>query len=286
MPAETIEDERASLYEAVWRAPLTTVAAGLNITPNGLAKMCDRLGVPRPSRDHWRMSEQERLAARPPLPEVEAPAADGSRRKPRRVRMSMEDRQAQLLDIATEIVRTEGTEAISLNRLAREAGISEAQAHNCFSRRVDVLAELARREVEHFEKSRRGVVLRGQDRLTRIIMSTTNYLIVADRRGAMIQALLLEPEVREILRGEHETARQLTTEPIVQSMGELHDMAREEAVASNWLVTALCLRTGGLISNGSLPLESAMRICLPMVMGCVRSNAGLRKASRAAAAGA
>ena len=283
MPAETIEDERASLYEAVWRAPLTTVAAGLNITPNGLAKMCDRLGVPRPSRDHWRMSEQERLAARPPLPEAEAPAGDGSRRKPRRVRMSMEDRQAQLLDIATWIVRTEGTEAISLNRLAQEAGISEAQAHNCFSRRVDVLAELARREVEHFEKSRRGVVLRGQDRLTRIIMSTTNYLIVADRRGAMIQALLLEPEVREILRGEHETARQLTTEPIVQSMGELHDMAREEAVASNWLVTALCLRTGGLISNGSLPLESAMRICLPMVMGCVRSNAGLRKAGRAAA---
>ena len=187
--------------------------------------------------------------------------------------MPIESRQAQLLDIARQVIEAEGTEAVSLNRLAREAGISEAQAHNCFSRRVDVLAELARAEVRAFEQSRRGVVQRGRDRLTRIVMSTANYLAMADRRGALMQALLLEPEVREILRGEHETARQLTNEPIVQSMSELHDMGREEAVTSSWLVTALCLRTGGLISNGSLSLENALRLCLPMVMGCARSNA-------------
>lgn len=273
MGTHTQERNHAALFDAVWSAPLTQVAADFGMTANGLAKMCDRLGVPRPSRNHWRLSPEERRKCRPDFSRAEEEAKHPKHPDvAKRVRMPIEDRRAQLLDIATSIVINEGTEAVTLKRLGREANISEAQAHNCFPRRIDVLVELARREVRVFEESRRGVVVRGKDRLTRIVLSTANYLTVADQRGGLIQALLLETEVREILRQEHETARDLTTEPIVQSISQAHGMGREEAIASNWLVTALCLRTGGLISSGTLPLDSAMRLCLPMVLGCVRSN--------------
>jgi AcrR family transcriptional regulator len=269
--------DRGVLFEAVCSAPLTQIAPDFGMTANGLAKMCDRLGVPRPSRNHWRLPSDARHKARPdPSLTAENSKPSNKQPQPKRMRMPIEERRAQLLDIAARIVTNEGTEAVTLNRLAREASISEAQAHNCFPRRIDVLAALARREVRTFEESRRGVVVRGQDRMTRIVLSTANYLAMADRRGGLIQSLLLEREVREILRGEHEIARNLTTEPIIQSLAEEAGMTREVAVASNWLITALCLRTGGLVSNGSLPLESAMRLCLPMVMGCVHSNAAQR----------
>lgn len=267
--------DRAELFDAVWSSPLSEIADTFGMTPGGLAKMCDRLDVPRPKRSYWRLPTDERDKIRPELTPVSSNSNKLASNRPakKRSRLPITERRAQLLAIATTIIEEEGTDAVSINRLAREAGISEAQAHNCFARRVDVLAELARREIREFEHSRRGVVLRGQDRMTQIVLSTVNYLNEAGRRGALLQSILLETEVREMLRSEREATREVLTGPIVSSMSATYHMSKEEAVGSNWLVTAICLRTGGLVSNGRLSTEAGIRLCLPMVMGCVRSNA-------------
>ncbi len=267
--------DRAKLFEAVWSSPLSEIADAFGLTPGGLAKMCDRLEVPRPKRSYWRLSAKERAHIRPPLPAYEPGT---SKPKPmlsktKRTRLPIEERRAQLLEIAAHIVEQEGVDEVSLNRLAREAGISQAQAHNCFARRVDVLAELARREIREFERSRQGVVLRGQDRITQIVLSTVNYLNEAGRRGSLLQSILLETEVREILRRERAATRAMLTDPIINSMSMTYGMSKEEALGSNRLVTALCLRTGRLIANRDLSIEAGIRLCLPMVMGCVSSNA-------------
>lgn len=269
------EVDRAQLFEAVWAFPLSEIAGSFGLTPGGLAKMCDRLEIPRPKRSYWRLPPDERDSVRPQLPSLESRAGKSvpHRRKKTRSRLPLAERRAQLLDISARIVEQEGVDEVSLNRLAREAGISEAQAHNCFARRIDVLAELARREIREFERSRQAVVLRGQDRMTQIVLSTVNYLSEAGRRGALLQSILLETEVREILRREREATRATVADPIVSSMSATYRMSKEEAFGSNWLVTAICLRTGGLISNGHLSTEAGIRLCLPMVMGCVRSNA-------------
>lgn len=177
-----------------------------------------------------------------------------------------------MLDIAGRLCLSEGIDEVTLNRVAREAGISEAQAHNCYARRIDMLSALARREVEEYETSRRAIVLRGRDRMTQIVMSTVNYLIEAGRRGALLQALLLEPEVREIMSGDFERTRTAVSKPIVQAMASTYGMSEEEAYGSNWLVTAISLRAGSLVSSGLLPTENALRLCLPMVMGSIRSH--------------
>lgn len=274
-PAQRSKVDRAELFEAVWSAPLSEIADSFGLTPGGLAKMCDRLEIPRPKRSFWRLSAEERDRVRPDPPSFATgdDATAPERPRTKRSRLPIAERRAQLLDIAASVIEREGTDAISLNRLAREAGISEAQAHNCLARRVDVLAELARREIREFERSRRGVVLRGQGRMTQIVLSTVNYLNEAGRRGALLQSILLEPEVREILRSEREATRELLVDPMVGAMSETYRMSKEEALGNNRLVTAICLRTGGLIANGHLSTEAGIRLCLPMVMGCVRNNA-------------
>ena len=44
---------RQQLYDRVWAAPMTQVAAELGLSGGGLAKICDRLLIPYPPRGHW-----------------------------------------------------------------------------------------------------------------------------------------------------------------------------------------------------------------------------------------
>ncbi|SEH13984.1 DNA-binding transcriptional regulator, AcrR family [Sphingopyxis sp. YR583] len=278
--------DRETLFRQVWDVPLHEVAKSLRMTAGGAAKLCDRLQVPRPNRNYWRLSAAERCEARPPyLPSLQSPTAPGSEAVPAnglagRRRLPIEARRAQMLGIAGRICLAEGIDEVSLNRVAREAGISEAQAHNCFARRIDMLSALARREIDEYERSRRGVVLRGRDRNTQIVMSTVNYLSEAGRRGALLQTLLLDPEVREIMREEFERTRISVSKPIVQAMASSYGMSEEEAFGSNWIVTAISLRAGSLVSAGRLTTENAIRLCLPMVMGSIRSHAKSHPRSR------
>ena len=60
---------------------------------------------------------------------------------PRR-RLSREDRQRQLLDVAWRLVREEGSEALTLARLAEQAGVTKPIVYDHFTTRAGLLAAL------------------------------------------------------------------------------------------------------------------------------------------------
>jgi hypothetical protein len=68
MAHETIQIDRDELYERVWSEPVTTGAARLGLSDVGLAKICDKLNVPRPGRGYWVKKKHGRAELRPPLP--------------------------------------------------------------------------------------------------------------------------------------------------------------------------------------------------------------------------
>ncbi|MDH4652212.1 TetR/AcrR family transcriptional regulator [Pseudomonas sp. JS3066] len=61
--------------------------------------------------------------------------------RPRR-RLSREERQRQLLDVAWQMVREEGTDALSLGRLAEQAGVTKPVVYDHFKTRGGLLAAL------------------------------------------------------------------------------------------------------------------------------------------------
>ena len=61
--------------------------------------------------------------------------------QPRR-RLSREDRQRQLLDVAWQMVREEGTDALTLGRLAELAGVTKPVVYDHFTTRSGLLAAL------------------------------------------------------------------------------------------------------------------------------------------------
>jgi AcrR family transcriptional regulator len=62
---------------------------------------------------------------------------------PRR-RLSKQDRHAQLLEVARELIRNVGTDELTLGRLAEQAGVTKPLVYDHFGDRSGVLAELYR----------------------------------------------------------------------------------------------------------------------------------------------
>lgn len=272
---------RDELYALVWSEPLANVAARFGLSANGIAKICDRLRIPRPERSYWMRAADARPPRAPlgPAPEGvdEELVLGGGRAMARRPRSrrSRADRRSELLDAAAAMALKAGVAEVTLKRLAREIGISEAQAHNCFPGRADLLLALARREIAEVEGRRQSVVARGEDRLASIVISTVTYLHQAQARGALLQLLLRTPEIREGLRAERAEAAAVAREPILRSLSDRFAMERSVANASTAALTAVCLRAGGLIAAGRKPFADVERICLALVIAGARSNESL-----------
>lgn len=270
---------RAELMDAVWAEPLAQVAVRVGMTANGLAKLCDRIDIPRPNRNYWNLSGAERRALRATLDAApgdgrELVVFDGTPQKRRaRTRLSLDQRKAQLIDIAAGIVLQEGVAEVTMKRVAREAGITEAQAHNCFGKRIDLLLALTRRELAGLERTRRDVVDRGRDYETAVILSTVAYLDEAQSRGPLLQALLAVSDVREGLRSERAASRAQTSAPVLSQMQRRYNISGDEAICANAALSAICLRGGGLLANRRISLAVANRLVLSLVLAGMRSNA-------------
>jgi AcrR family transcriptional regulator len=277
---------RRELYQRVWTRPLSAVARDLALSSNGLSKICDRLNIPYPGRGHWAKASAGRAVEPPPLPEapvgVEETVTIGGGRpqsRRRRTRFSTEHRREQLIDAAAELITEQGLPGLSMKRAAQRVGISEAQAHNYFAQRKDLLIALARRELEAMESRRRAEISRGPDRYTRIALSTMTYLREAAGRGALVQLLTQSPEVREALRAERLATQQSDRDQVMSNLTDNYGLPRDVARVMTTVLTAVCLRAGRLVSSGKLSLESAERLTLAITM---TGNRDLVRAYRAA----
>lgn len=74
---ETIRIPREELYDLVWSEPMSSVAKRYRISDRGLAKVCERLKVPRPGRGYWAKKRAGHRVSRPSLKPL-APGANDS----------------------------------------------------------------------------------------------------------------------------------------------------------------------------------------------------------------
>jgi len=264
---------RRDLYRRVWSKPLSGVAKELGVSPNGIAKICNRLLVPYPSRGHWAKVSGGKAPARPPLPPAPEPQNQrvtisgvpaGSRRA--RTRLDPNERREQLMEVVEEIIGREGLHAASMKRIAATAGISETQAYNYFGSREKLLVALARREFARIRAARQIDVDRTTDHYDRITRTTRTYLREISQRGGLLQTLLSSPDVRAMLRKEHHERHSNDVHSHADGLVKLYGISRAVALACTVVLTTLCLRAGKLIADKRISLEAGERLCLSMVL--------------------
>lgn len=66
--AKAVTVSREELYRRVWDTPMSRLAKEFGVSGNGLAKICDRLAVPKPPRGYWARKEAGQNVARYRLP--------------------------------------------------------------------------------------------------------------------------------------------------------------------------------------------------------------------------
>jgi AcrR family transcriptional regulator len=272
-PRRPIALSRHELYQRVWSDPLSVVAKQLGVSANGVAKICNRLLVPYPSRGYWAKANVGKAPARPPLPP--APEHSGTRvtisgvpaaSRRTRTRLDPEARREQLIQIAEDIILREGLHAASMKRIAAAAGVSETQVYNYFRSRETLLVELARREFAKIRAARQVDVEQTSDHYQRITRTTRTYLREIGLRGALLQTLLSSPEVRAMLRPEHRERYGNALHSHADALVGLYGGSQAVALACTVMLTALCLRAGRLIADQRIALDSGERLCLAMVL--------------------
>ncbi len=122
---------------------------------------------------------------------------------PTRRRMSREQRGRQLLDVAWALVGSEGTDALSLGRLAEAAGVTKPVAYDHFVTRNGLLAALYadydQRQTAVFESRIGAAPVRLEERAQAI---ASGYIDCVLSQGSDIQAILAalagSPELRDV----------------------------------------------------------------------------------------
>ena len=106
-----------------------------------------------------------------------------------RQRMRGDDRRRQLLDAAAQIIVTSGAGAMSMERLAAEAGVSKALPYKHFDNSEAVLAELYRRETAALGRSVWQALTEAEPDADLIRLSIRVYFDEVSRRGPVLAAL-------------------------------------------------------------------------------------------------
>ena len=256
--SKKIELTRSELLDLVWSRPVSVLADEFGLSPNGLAKICDRLEIERPPKGYWRSKGEAGRAEKPASiadPDgVVTIGGDAAGDRRRRTRLS-----------------------------GKQLGMSEAQAHNILSTREDLLVDLAFEEVVAFEMSRRASVQRGGTRIAKVVLSSINYLREVSRRGPLLQRLVRDSGVRDRIDKLRDEIRAPASERHIRSVVREKNVDTEEAIASVSIMTALLVRAGGLVSEDNLKLEQAERLCLPILISSAIEGAGGEPASTSSA---
>ena len=261
---------RRAIYDLVWSQPMSNVAIGLGMSANGLAKICDRLLIPYPTRGYWAKvyagKDQPQTALPPVSDDVPAEATITRNRLPSRrprSRMSRDERSQQILDEAMRIARSEGVHAVSLKRVARDIGISEAQVYNYYKSSVEVLVAIARTELMEMNKARLSAARNCTDPKMRYTLTTIAYLRQVSQRGEIVQELLALPDVRLALRSEHEERRRVNKGVLGTAFEEAYGVPAWASTFVGALLTAMSLRGGRLLARGKADLETIERLIMP-----------------------
>lgn len=265
---------RQALYAMLWSRPLSSIAREIGISANGLAKICDRMLVPYPGRGYWAKVQSGHLQPQPPpLPAVSAGSPDiiaigdtraGSRRP--RTRLAPAERRRQIAETAAKILADEGPHAVSIKRVARDVGISEAQMYNHFCSLNELFVFMAREEYAAMNLARQHEFQSTSDYRSRYVLASLAYLRYFSKRGRLLQRLLEIPEVAAALAPEQEARKRANSRMLVQDFGAKYGLDEVTSLGVGRMLSAMTVRGGKLIAQGRIDLETAERMVVALTV--------------------
>ena len=185
----------------------------------------------------------------------------------KRTRLTPEARREQILDEAARLILDEGLYAVSMERLARDVGISKGLVYNYFPAREALLAALLHREQSELRDRGMATALRAGSYADLIRQTTRLYLEQTRDRGALINALLSDPSVARLMEEDSRADRERTFRYFVRATRREFDLPLPLAIAVVDMLAAVTDQAGKLVAQGQIDVDPATEMCVELITG-------------------
>lgn len=185
----------------------------------------------------------------------------------KRTRLAPEARREQILDEAARLILDEGLYAVSMERVARDVGISKGLVYNYYPTRDALLTALLSREQAELRDRGMASALEAASYTDLIRQTTRLYLEQTRDRGALVAALLSDPSVAKLMEEESRADRERMVRYFVRATRKAYDLPLPLAIAVVEMLSALTDRAGKLVAEGLVDVDAATEMCVELITG-------------------
>ena len=193
-------------------------------------------------------------------------SGSGTIKKERR-RLDPEVRKQMILDKAAVLVAAEGVAAATMDRIAREAGVSKPLVYAYFQNITSLLQELLLRDQRRLWEEQTTAVSEAGDFDDLVRRTTQTYLKHVERSGMHIQRLMNEPSVAEVFQENERQRRQRVVDFLVTEMTRTLKVPREIASLVIELSLGMTGAAGELVSRGVVSRKKIEEILVCLYRG-------------------
>ncbi|MEH6584802.1 MAG: TetR/AcrR family transcriptional regulator, partial [Halioglobus sp.] len=146
----------------------------------------------------------------------------------KRSRLSPHARRMQLLDCASEIIQEQGLSNLTMEFLAKRAGVSNPLIYKYFDTRLEILQELLQREFERYSKDFMvgiGEAVTYEEIVTFVV--TLNFEDA--RKGNILSILRNQPDIKTAIEKEEASTVKQVGVYLVKKMAETYPLTRRQA---------------------------------------------------------
>jgi TetR/AcrR family transcriptional regulator, fatty acid biosynthesis regulator len=194
---------------------------------------------------------------------------DGRRRR----RLSPEERRDHLLDVAAALVVEHGVDAVTMERVAQQAGVSRGLGYAYFTNSDDLLAALFERELAGFDGRVAAATAGAETVEEHLRAALTTYFDMLAEKGVLLTRLTemqsQAPVVQERRSSRERAIERFYGEMLTREMGLPPKRAR--AVAS--LLNKALPQAAELWARGVLRRREAIELFVVMARGAASAVA-------------
>ena len=195
----------------------------------------------------------------------------------KRTRLSPQARADQILEQAADLIQREGLSAVTMERLAKDGGISKGLVYNYFPSRDALLAALLHKEQSQLRDRGMAEALR-VDTFEALIEGTTRlYLEQTHARGAVIMPLLADPSVARLMEVTLREERDRTIRYFVRAARREYGLDLATAITAVDTLMNLTGAMGRLVAAGSVTVEDGNQMCVQLLTGGMEKLAKSRQ---------
>ncbi len=193
------------------------------------------------------------------------------KQKPR-TRLAPEVRRAQILDHTARLVVTEGMSAVTMGRVAEEAGVSKALVYTYFSTPVALLQAIVKRDMERIQEEQAKAATSAKT-FPQLVRNTTHVALNEARNwGPLLQRLMGDPQLAKAV--DPVRARESTNvKYLTKRIADAFELQRDQAQRITQIALGLTIAAAEYLQGPETDTQEVEDLTVAMIEGAVRAGA-------------